>query len=305
LQSGQPLLNREEAVVSASGEARWISTNKIALCDTRGEVVGIVGMGRDITEQLRAKKCLERANAVLAHKNEEMERLIYTVSHDLKSPLVTVQGYLGHLREDLTQTRTERLGEFTDQAIRAARRMSSQLDDLLKLSRAGFVSHAFDEVDLKAVVERVVSEMKTQFVDHGVKVETPATMPRINGDKARLAEVFQNLLSNALKYGCDGPDPKLVIGAAVHGEEVRCFVADNGPGIPDKQREKIFGLFQRFDTRHEGTGVGLTIVKRIVELHGGRVWVESGQGGAGGSRGTGATFWVAFPRPTRGVAAAA
>ena len=166
--------------------------------------------------------------------------------------------------------------------------MSRLIDDLLQLSRAGRVRNELERIDVAALVRDLAEELDSRLheAQGDLKIEEP--MPPVLADRGRLSEVFDNLLTNAIKYGRNPSGLKITVGSKRLNGRVRYFVRDNGPGIPEQFHERIFGLFQRLDNGQEGTGVGLAIVSRIMEAHGGRVWVES-------SPGRGATFWLEFP----------
>ena len=244
----------------------------------------------DVTERKLAEAQIKNVNANLAQKNRELAEFVHTVSHDLKSPLVTIGGMLGLLKEELQEERLVAAGEFIATAEETVVGMRDMIDDLLKLSRIGTVAIDLQPVGLRQVAEEFVRKHAPELEDKGtaVSLELSEDQPTVLADRNRLVEVLDNLMVNALKYACDGPEPRITIGSETVGREVRLFVKDNGPGIGEEHHEKIFGLFQRLDENKEGTGVGLAIVKRIMEVHGGRVWVES-------AIGEGATFWLAFP----------
>jgi hypothetical protein len=244
----------------------------------------------DVTERKLAEVQIKNVNANLAQKNRELAEFVHTVSHDLKSPLVTIGGMLGLLKEELQEERLVAAGEFIATAEETVVGMRDMIDDLLKLSRIGTVAIDLQPVGLRQVAEEFVRKHAPELEDKGtaVSLELSEDQPTVLADRNRLVEVLDNLMVNALKYACDGPEPRITIGSETVGREVRLFVKDNGPGIGEEHHEKIFGLFQRLDENKEGTGVGLAIVKRIMEVHGGRVWVES-------AIGEGATFWLAFP----------
>ena len=242
-------------------------------------------------ERKLAEAQLKNANANLEQKNRELAEFVHTVSHDLKSPLVTIGGMLGLLKEELQEERLVAAGELIATAEETVVGMRDMIDDLLKLSRIGTVAIDLQPVGLRQVAEELVRKHAPELEDKdtAVSLELSEDQPTVLADRNRLVEVLDNLIVNALKYACDGPEPRITIGSETVGREVRLFVKDNGPGIGKEHHEKIFGLFQRLDESKEGTGVGLAIVKRIMEVHGGRVWVES-------AIGEGATFWLAFPR---------
>jgi signal transduction histidine kinase len=250
----------------------------------------------DELEQRVEERTLElaRANAALDHKRQEMEQLLYTVSHDLKSPLVTIQGFLGYLTRDANDARLDRLVDHSRRIQKAADRMVRLIDDLLKFSRIGRVVIATSCVNLAELVREVVASHAAEVAQRGISVTIQADLPVIRGDKDRIYQVFDNLFVNAIKYGCGAAEPRIEIGARWDGAEVHAFVKDNGKGIAPDFHEKIFELFQRLDQEGDGVGVGLAIVKKVVQVHGGRVWVDS-------RAGEGATFWLVFPtRPTSG-----
>jgi len=166
--------------------------------------------------------------------------------------------------------------------------MHQSINDLLELSRVGRVRSRPEQLDMNNLVGQLAEDMAPRLREAGIRLEVQPGLPPIIADPTRVTEVFENLITNAMKYGADVPDPLIEIGSEECDEEVRFFVRDNGPGIPPEYHKRIFGLFQRLDNRKEGTGVGLTIVQRIMEVHGGRVWVDSDVG-------RGATFWLAFP----------
>ncbi len=247
----------------------------------------------DITERKRAERELQRTNDDLQRKNEEMEQFVYTVSHDLKSPLVTITGFLGILKEDAAAGRVDDVLDAVARIEGAADHMTELIEDLLQLSRIGHVADSINDVDMREVVRDVASRLAKRLEKAGATLTVQSDMPYVLGDRPRLTEVVENLLTNAVKYGCRGTSPTVRVGATVENGETRFYVSDDGPGIAPQYHEKIFGLFQRLDTRQEGTGVGLAIARRIVEAHGGRIWVESRPG-------HGATFW--FVLPTEGAA---
>jgi signal transduction histidine kinase len=166
--------------------------------------------------------------------------------------------------------------------------MLDNVEDLLELSRIGRVEHETGPVDVSHVVRGLIEEHHAEINRLGLTVAVD-DLPTIVGDRVRLQQIFDNLLVNALKYGCVGDDPQLHFGAEESADEVCFFVRDNGPGIAPEYREKIFALFQRLSSDDDGTGIGLTIVKRCAEIHGGRVWVDSAPG-------EGATFRIVLPR---------
>jgi two-component system, LuxR family, sensor kinase FixL len=243
----------------------------------------------DITERKRAEDAIKRVNEDLRQKNQEMEQFVYTVSHDLKSPIVTTMGFLGMLREDLETDDKEQMLDSIQRIERAAKRMSQLIDDLLQLSRIGRLFTEPEPVDVAALLHEMIDDLADRIDRAGAVVRVQPGMPVVMVDRKRFADVLENLITNALKYGCSMPEPVIEIGGCVEDGEVRFFVRDYGIGIAEEYHNQIFGLFQRLSNDQQGTGVGLAIVARVVEVHGGRVWVES-------IPGAGATFWIGLPQ---------
>ncbi|MBI5444104.1 MAG: PAS domain-containing protein [Deltaproteobacteria bacterium] len=222
----------------------------------------------DITTQKRQEDELKA-------KNAEMERFTYLVSHDLKSPLVTVKTFLGYLEEDLkTQdaTRIEKDHFF----LRAATdKMGRLLEDLLELSRVGRVVHSPTEVTVGELISEATEVVAGRIEERGVEIEAGPGDVVFFGDRLRLGQIWQNLLENAVKFMGDQKAPRVEFGENGRGRETVFFVRDNGIGIDPRFQEKVLGLFEKLDPGTEGTGLGLALVKRVVELYGGRIWLES------------------------------
>ncbi len=253
----------------------------------------------EIVERRRAEGELAANNAELEARNAEMERFSYTVSHDLKTPLVTIKGFLGFLERDLAgvsqdSATGERFRRDFARIGNAADTMYRLLEDLLELSRIGRLMNPPETVALSELAGEATKLCAGAVAERGVEVAVEEAMPVVHGDRLRLIEVYQNLIDNAVKFLGDQESPRIEIGAREDSGEVRCWVKDNGAGIEPEYQEKVFGLFERLDQQVPGTGVGLALVKRIVEVHGGRCWVES----EGAGRGT--TFFFTLPPAARG-----
>lgn len=243
----------------------------------------------DITERKHAHTERENLIAELTAKNAELERFTYTVSHDLKSPLVTIKGFLGLLERDALAGDLERLKSDKLRISNAVEKMGDLLNDLLELSRIGRVLNPPRAVAFDEIVREALSLVDGRLSKRGVRVKLYPDLPVVFGDGPRLVEVLENLLDNAAKYMGDQPSPQIEVGQ--RGEEAGkqvFFVRDNGIGIASDFQEKIFGLFNKLDVNSEGTGVGLALAKRIIEFHGGRIWVES-------ESGAGTTFVFTLP----------
>lgn len=216
-----------------------------------------------------------RVLAELQAKNAEMERFTYAVSHDLKAPLVTVQGFLGMLEKDVAAGNAPRVESDIQRIRNAAGSMGRLVNELLELSRIGRVMSSRVEVSLHDAATEAVELLSAEISDRGVEVDVSPDLPVVAGDRARLVQVFQNLVENAVKYMGPQSAPRVEISPRRRDGEAVCCVRDNGVGIEPEYQDTVFDLFSRLDTTVEGTGVGLALVERIVESHGGRIWVES------------------------------
>jgi len=245
---------------------------------------------------------LAALNQQRATLNQEMEDLLYVASHDLRAPLINVQGFAHEVRLGLTALRPhtdgapeakaiyadtdESLG-FIDSAIQ---RMDALIQGLLTVSRIATRTNPAEEVCLPRVVERIVESFRYQLDQSNIQV-TIGSLPNVRGDTLRLTQVFSNLIDNAIKY-MDGNSPRLIeVGARHHDGTPTLFVKDSGPGIPEKSHDAIFRLFRRLANGVPGEGLGLTMVRKIVEKHGGRIWIES-------TPGQGSTFLFTLPGTT-------
>jgi PAS domain S-box-containing protein len=256
----------------------------------------VLAIVRDVSLQKWIFGEREKLIMELEAKNAELERFTYTASHDLKSPLITIKGFLGFLREDAQRGNFKRLESDIQRIGDAADKMQRLLNDLLELSRIGRLVNQSQSVDLNAMIADVLELLHGRL--HGgpipIRVSVEERLPLVYGDGARLLEVWQNLIDNAAKFMGDQPHPHIEIGqtgTASEGLPI-FFVRDNGVGIDPKFKDRIFSLFDKLDPGTEGTGIGLALVKRIVEFHGGRIWVDS-------EPGKGSTFYLTLPQPDR------
>ncbi len=240
-----------------------------------------------VRRQLQAER--EQLIGTLEAQKAELERFNYTVSHDLKSPLVTIKGFIGMLENDQAKGREERLAHNIARISNAADKMARILDELLEFSRIGHMQNRLEKIPLTALVREAVDLVGGRVNQRGVAIRIEEEMPTVVGDRVRLLEVFENLLDNAAKFMGDTPEPHIEVGVAAHNGQRLCYVRDNGQGIDPRYHQKIFDIFERLDAVTEGTGIGLALVKRIIEAYGGRIWVDSE------GLGRGSTFWFTLP----------
>ncbi len=239
---------------------------------------------QELEERKRIEREREAMFKALEAKNAELERFTYTVSHDLKSPLVTIAGFLGFLEDDIRRNEEQRIKRTILRIQEAAIKMHRLLDELLELSRIGRMANPSVEVSLSDLAEEAVELAQGQLSARQVRVQVEAGMPVLFVDRVRMVEVLQNLIVNATKFMGAQANPVIEIGTQSGDGRLVFFVRDNGMGIAPEFHKKIFGLFDKLDPASEGTGIGLALVKRIVEVHGGTIWVES-------EPGKGATFF--------------
>ncbi|MGK9476559.1 sensor histidine kinase [Melioribacter sp. OK-6-Me] len=237
---------------------------------------------RDITQR-RIK------DEEIRQKNEEITSFIYSVSHDLKSPVITIRSFVDYMKEDLERNDFQRLSDDLIYIEKASEKMSYLIEDLIELSRLGRVSYKTEELLLQDVINESLDILAGLIKDKNIAIEVTEKPVVIFGDRENLIEVFQNLLENAIKFTSDCERPHIEVGIK-ESEEIIIYIKDNGIGIEPEYQNKLFGLFEKLHNNYEGTGLGLTIVKKIIEIHGGKIWIESD----GLNKGT--TVFITLPK---------
>jgi len=291
LRTNRPVVS-ELRTITRNGDVRWVRVYGHPVWESgRNQLVGIYGAVQDVTDRRKAEAEREELIRELEAKNAELERFTYTVSHDLKSPLITIRGFLSFVERDALAGNVERLKADIARIADAVGKMQRLLNELLELSRIGRMVNPPEAVPFGSLAREAEALVAGRIAGRRVEVVIADGLPTVWGDHDRLREVVQNLLDNAVKFTGDQPRPRVEIGTRQDAGERVFFVRDNGVGIDAAFREKVFGLFEKLDPDSEGTGVGLALVKRIVELHGGRVWIEPGADG----RGTTVCFTLAGP----------
>jgi PAS domain S-box-containing protein len=245
----------------------------------------------NIIKRMRVEAEQIKLIAELEAKNSELERFSYTVSHDLKAPLITIRGFLGYLEKDANSGNVKRLHEDMTRISEATNKMQQLLNELLELSRIGRLLNPGQLVPFEEIAREAMEIVRGQIEACGAEIIVQDGMPSVYVDRARLVEVVQNLLDNAVKFTRREISPRIEIGSRGLDEKGRpiLFVRDNGIGIDPQYHERVFGLFNKLDNQSEGTGIGLALVKRIIEFHGGRIWVESS------GKDQGSTFCFSLP----------
>ena len=307
LEERQPY-DMEYRLHTRSGAFRWFRARGESIRDAAGKPTRMAGSVQDITDRREALEALRRSNVELERKSQEVEAFVYIVSHDLRAPLVNIQGFCSELitscqelrdlvdKSDLAPEMQRRLKQISDDDIGGALRFITAgtsrferlIDALLRLSRTGRQEYRLDRVDVNALVENVVDSLQATINSKTVAVRVEA-MPDAFADKTALEQVFSNLLSNALNYLDPARIGKITVGGRVEKESCHYWISDNGLGFPAGAKGRIFRVFQRFHpNRAPGEGMGLAIAKRVVERHDGDIWVES-------TEGEGTTFHFRMP----------
>ncbi|MGD0951966.1 MAG: HAMP domain-containing sensor histidine kinase [Methanotrichaceae archaeon] len=214
----------------------------------------------------------------LESRNAEMERFVYTVSHELRSPLISVGGIVGFLEKDLENKDAQRIETDLRFIGDALTRMDQLLGETLELSRIGRIVNPPEDVSFNEIASEALDQTGASIKAKGVNVSVADGLPLVRVDKMRIVEVLVNLIENSVKYMGDQPHPRIEIGYRSDEGQTIFFVRDNGIGIDPSQHDKVFELFYKVDNKTEGIGAGLAIIKRIIEVHGGKIWIESGLG---------------------------
>ena len=262
---------------------------------TDDKVSGVMIIARDITERKRAEEEVHRKAKELQEKNDELTRFTAAVLHDLRSPLITIQTFQGYLEQDIPSQDAARIKKDLGYIRNAADKIGRLIDELLRLSRIGRIINPSEDASLQAIVQEALDLVAGRITKRGVRVDITEEPVLLWGDRTRLVEVFLNLVDNAAKFMGAEPAPRVEIGVEQAGGEMVLYVRDNGIGIDPRVQPILFSLFQKLDPETEGMGIGLALVRRIVELHGGRIWVESE------GPGKGATFRFTLAKTRRGV----
>ncbi|MHC4642062.1 MAG: sensor histidine kinase [Planctomycetota bacterium] len=308
IRTGRPLVGQEEPSIDPASKRKWYSTTKVPLRDSQGRIVGIVGISRDITVRNFIEKDRIRLMQKLGLKNEELESILYVTSHDLRSPLVNIQGFSNELARScdliISALRDQLTGADVSEEVRnalnkdipqdlsfivtSANKMDTLLNGLLRLSRLGQAALKIEPLDMNAMLADVTKSMEFQTKKAGAKINIEK-LPPCSGDASQINQIFSNILDNALKYLDESRPGVINISAEIDNGRRIYRVEDNGVGIAPEKQSKIFEIFHRLEPdKTRGEGLGLTIVRRILDWHNGKVWVES-------ELGKGSKFFISLP----------
>ena len=279
-------------MVRKDGSILPILLNATAITDSSGKYVMSRATTFDITERKENEKRLTKILEDLRRSNEELRQFAYISSHDLQEPLRTIASFTQLLEKRYKSQLDEDADEFIDYIVDAAKRMKQQIEDLLEYSRVETQGNEFKKVDSNYILNQALINLKSSIDENNAKI-TYDQLPPVLADSDQLRRVFQNIIGNALKYRKINELPEIHISAeeAENPAEYIFSVSDNGIGIEEQYFDRIFRIFQRLHTRvkYQGTGIGLSIVKRVIERHNGHVWIES-------EYGVGSTFYFSLPK---------
>ena len=314
ISTGRAMVGKEEKETWPDGRQTWAFTTKVPLRDKTGRIIGTMGISRDITERKKAEQelnaykarleelvqsrtaQLSRANAQLecdiakrnlteqelarnahelARSNADLEQFAYVASHDLQEPLRMVASYTQLLARRYKGKLDADADEFIGFAVDGANRMQQLIQDLLMYSRLTTTRKPLEQTESKAACDAALMNLR-QSIEHSGAIVTIGHLPTVLGDSTQLSQLFQNLIGNGIKY-CNGHKPRIEVSSCAESEHWVFSVEDNGIGIEPQYFERIFQMFQRLHTRqhYSGTGIGLAICRKIVERHGGIIWLES------------------------------
>lgn len=299
-QTGNPIINKEEIVYDLKGNEIVFQTTKMPLYDSNNRITGLVGTGHIITERKKAEEEIKKLNrelermveertARLKQVNTELESFAYSVSHDLRSPLRHVDGFMQMMYQNIPEP-NEKVRSYAAKINAVLKRMAAMIDDLLAFSRLGRKELNLTRVSLDAVVRSILDQYAHETSSRNI-TWTIHELPVVRGDQNLLHMAFENLLSNAIKYTSGKSEARIEIGSRdLPGNYAEIYISDNGIGFDMTYYNKLFGVFQRLhaNPQFEGTGIGLANVKQIILKHKGSVWAE-------GKVNEGAIFYVALP----------
>ncbi len=287
IQKKQPLVDKIEKLRMSDGKFHWVTATKVPIINKKNQVIGLVGISRDITERKHAEEKQIQLLKEIETANQELKEFAYVISHDLKAPLRAIGSLVDWIYTDYKGRFDHEGKEMLDLIVRRVKRMNDLIDGVLQYSRVGRIKEHRAKINLNKIIKDII---ETIAPPQNIHIEVEDKLPTIHSERTRIKQVFQNLLNNAIKYN-DKEKGEIRILCKPNNGYWKFGIADNGPGIDEKYFGKIFQIFQTLAPRDkiESTGVGLALVKKIVEMYGGKVWVES-------EMNHGSTFFFTLPK---------
>jgi len=287
IHTGQPLINKEELLYNLRGQSMWLQTTKLPLRNAEGEIIGLVGIGHDITERKRNEQQILELNAQLEQRvqertaqlavaNQELEAFSYSVSHDLRAPLRSIDGFSAALEDDYGHLLDQQARRYVQRIRSASQHMAELIDNLLKLSRITRVEIRREQVDISMMCRMIIEELRTAQPGRIVEFNAPDVLI-VDADPSLIQIVLSNLINNAWKFTSNHANANIVLDSMQKEEKQVVYVKDDGAGFDMAYADKLFAPFQRLHSTNEfeGTGIGLATVQRIIHRLGGKIWVES------------------------------
>lgn len=279
LQTGEPLLNQIETYTFQK-QQRWVRIDRTPYMNGKGEVTGVLFYAIDITALKKTQEALERKNVQLQKyidSNLELENFAYVASHDLKEPLRTLSGFAQLLTKKYADKLDEEGVEFLNYIMTATQNMNQLISDLLAYSRVNTKQHTVEEINFDRLINHIIQSLHQSIQDKSAVLQLDQLPSVVYGNSTKIKQLFQNLMANAIKFRHPDRDPVVDISCKESKQYWTFCISDNGIGIPQEYHEKIFLLFKKLHNKseYEGTGIGLAICQKIVQQHGGEIWVES------------------------------
>lgn len=263
----------------------WLESQMTVQNDSHGHVIGLTGVLRDITIRKEKEEERRRLFNELEIAHAELERFIHVISHDLKNPLITINGFLGLLKKDILALNQKKIKEDVETVSQAVKQIHRLINELTVYCSKSRQYNKQRSISLEKLLNEVLNILNNEIADLKAEVKVVSEMPAIYGNRRQLLDIFINLIKNGIQYVPSRSNPLVEIGCEKKDNQMLFFIRDNGMGIEPKYQNQIFNLFEQLGKKQQGAGTGLAITKRLIEMHGGRIWVESG------GKGKGSTFY--------------
>ncbi|HMB00492.1 MAG TPA: response regulator [Spirochaetota bacterium] len=265
----------EFSIKTAANKVKNLFSICRPIINVQKKVIALHGTIQDISKQKKAEKERDCLINILEKKNTELENFTYSVSHDLRSPLITAKGFAELLEDDIKNNHGEALQENLYYINTALHKMSQLIDKLLNLSRIGRLNNKFSTIKTEQLIKQTLDILQKEISRTGATVNITTKLPTIYGDAQQVGEVFQNLISNALRYKNPARSPVIEIGHCRKNKRNCFFIKDNGIGIEPRHYQRVFNMFEKLANNENASGMGLAIVKKIIENHNGEIWLKS------------------------------